>query len=147
MEYIEEQLNLAYKQKEYFLVIIEDSVNELKPFIRELIKARWLRGESVDGGKIINQSTGLGYSLSYKALKLSMGRDGDVDLTLTGALGDSIQIVVTNGNHEIISTDSKYFAIGTKYGFKEFGLNNQEYIVVMDKLGLIISEKITNLKF
>jgi hypothetical protein len=44
-----------------------------------------------------------------------------VDLTLTGSLGNKIEIIKSgSGDYEIISTDSKYNAIGNKYGFDEF---------------------------
>lgn len=151
MEYIEEELDYTIKQKDIFLNIIEECVFEIKDYVRKLIKERWLKGESVNGGKIINQDTGGGYaSLKYESLKLLKNptAGGNIDLTLTGSLGDKIDIVIsTNSDYEIISTDSKYFTIGTKFGFEEFGLNAEEKVIIMNKLEQRIIDKINNLKY
>jgi len=148
MEYIEEEFFRVLKEENTFQDIIDSSVNELKDDIRRTIKERWLDGISANGGKIINKATGKGYSqLSYKALKLSLNpkASGDVDLTLTGSLGDRITIIKTESNdHEIISEDSKYLEIGNKYGFDEFGLSNDETIFYMKLLEEFIEVKLNN---
>lgn len=146
MEYIDYELEYVKNQRNLLDDIIETCIMDLEDEIRKTIKARWLKSESVDGGNITNKRTGnSGYAqLSYKALKISKNPSagGNVDLTLTGSLGDKIQIVKSgNGNHEIISTDSKYEEIGAIYGFDEFGLNDQE----MNYFMKILEDKV-NLK-
>lgn len=149
MEYTEEEYNRVISQKSIFDDIVLQSVNEVKDNIRETIKIRWSEGESVNGGKILNKSTGKGYSqLAYKNMKLMKNpkASGDVDLTLTGALGDAITLIATtSGDYEIISEDSKYLEIGNKYGFDEFGLNNEEMIFYMKLLEDSINNKLLNL--
>lgn len=149
MEYIEEEYIYAIAQKDKFFEIILQSLNEVKVDVRQIIKKRWLSGESAKGGKIVNKNTGGGYSsLMYKNMKLlkNPSAGGNIDLTLTGALGDNIEIVITqSGDGEIISTDSKYNIIGNTYGFDEIGLSDSENQLVMMTLGNLISEKINNL--
>jgi hypothetical protein len=143
MEYTEIELALVRNQKEAFTVVIDIAVTEMKDQIREAIKERWLRSDSVNGGKI-----GDYYSLSYKSLKLlkNPSGGGNVDLTQTGSLGDNIDIIMgATGNYEIISTDSKYLAIGAKYGFDEFGLTAGETTHFMALLEMNIINRIKNL--
>ncbi len=137
MEYTEEELEFVRKQKNNLSQLMIDSVYEVEYIIRDLIKKRWIRGESVNGGVIKNKNTGLGYSsLKYKNLKLikNPSAGGNVDLTFTGALGDRIEVIINGDNFEIISTDSKYLEISLKYGEDEFGLNNEEKEFIFDKL-------------
>lgn len=139
MEYIDYELEYIRSQKKLVENVITNSVMELEDEIRETIKRRWLRSESVDGGNITNKDSGSSayVRLSYKALKLMINPSGGgrIDLTLTGSLGDKIKIVpIGSGDFEIISTDSKYGEIGKVYGFDEFGLNEQEKQYFMKKL-------------
>lgn len=149
MEYIEEELNRVINQKTIFDDIIDQSVLEEVDAIRQTIKDRWLEGNSVDGGKITNKATGKGYSqLSYKNLKLLINpkADGNVDLTMTGSLGDKIVIIgTTSGDHEIVSEDAKYFELGSKYGFDEIGLTNDETIYFMKRIEASINVKLLNI--
>lgn len=148
MEYIEEEYNRIINQKAYFDDIIEQSIGELTDNIRKTIKDRWLSGNSVNGGRITNKATGGGYSsLSYKSLKIQINpkAGGGVDLTFTGALGDGITVVKSNDDYEIISEDSKYYEIGIKYGFDEFGLSEEETIFYMKLLEDSINVKLLNL--
>lgn len=148
MEYIEEEYNRIINQKAIFDDIIEQSVIEIADYIRKTIKGRWSSGYSVNGGKITNKATGGGYSSkSYKNLKIQMNpkAGGGVDLTFTGALGDGINVVKSNNDYEIISEDSKFYEIGTKYGFDEFGLSEAETIFYMNILEVKINTKLLNL--
>lgn len=149
MEYIEFELNKVNIQKSMLIDIVSNSVLDVTGDVRKLIKKRWLRGESVNGGKILNRSNGLGYaSFTYRNLKLlkNPGADGYVDLTLTGSLGDNIYIkFISDGEHEILSSDSKYNEIGNKYGFDEFGLNNDEYDFILKLIADKINNSINNL--
>ena len=142
MEYIEHEYRRVIEEKNSFLSIVELSVHELEDEIRNMIKHRWLTGASVDGGKIGEYSNSLNRSIKLLVNPLA---GGSVDLTLTGALGDSIELVKNDsGNYEIISSDSKYFEIGNKYGFEEFGLTDQEMSLIMTILGKTINNRINN---
>lgn len=91
------------------------------PNIATEVRRRWIIGESIDGGLIGSYSWG-----EYAMFKAQMNpmAGGNVDLTLTGSLGENINIrKVGNNNYEIFSTDEKYMKIGNQYGFEEFGLN------------------------
>jgi hypothetical protein len=149
MEYTELELEYVKKQKSIFVEIVENAVIEIKEEVRQLIKTRWLTGTSVNGGLIKNKQTGGGYaSLKYKRLKILKNpiAGGNIDLTFTGALGDKIDITITqNGNYEIVSLDSKYNEIGNKYGFDEFGLTVKQKVLITNKLERLIFSKIENL--
>lgn len=151
MEYTEFEILKIENLKKQFSTVIDNSINEILPYIKDVIKKRWLSGESVNGGDILDLETGEGYSsLKYKNLKIlkNPNAGGKVDLTLTGALGDNINIKVnSNGDYEIYSDDVKYIEIGKKYGFEEFGLNNNEKTIVFNILEEQIIEKINNLNF
>jgi hypothetical protein len=146
MEYTEYELEDARNQKMLFDNIIDTCVIELEGQIRKAIKERWKTADSVNGGKITSLDTGEGYArLSYKNLKLKINPSGsgNVDLTLTGALGDGLKLVKTEtGDYEVISTDSKYQKIGIKYGFDEFGLDADEMVYFMKQIEDRINNKI-----
>ena len=101
-------------------VIIINSPN----LIRQ-VKARWIIGKSVNGGRI-----GEYRSPDYKAYKLMINPSagGYVDLMLTGSLVENL-IVKPLGNtaFEMLSTDSKYDKLSKKYGKQEFGLSDDEW--------------------
>lgn len=147
MEYIEFELIRIKNQRKSFDDIINLCIQQLENDIRETIKKRWLSSESVNGGNITNISSGeSGYArLSYKNLKIKKNPSagGKVDLTFTGSLGDKIIIVKgESGDHEIISTDSKYEVIGKMYGFDEFGLSQLEKANFMKILEININNKL-----
>lgn len=144
--YIQDELDWVLSQKSIFEELIDECVQELKPKIREIIKERWLEGRSVNGGPITNQKTGGGYvNPAYEKIKRVKNplADGNVDLTLTGALGNHIEIILSIKGHEIISTDEKYNEIGLKYGFDEFGLTPDELEIVINELEDLIIKKLT----
>jgi hypothetical protein len=102
------------------------------PNIAKDVKRRWLIGESIDGGVIGTYS-----SQEYAMYKASINplANGNVDLTLTGSLGEKIQIKKTGNNiFEVFSTDKKYKKIGEKYGFEEFGLNELQQNELFNEL-------------
>ena len=149
MEYIEEELLRVLDQKLIFEEVIDQSVRDLSDLLRKTIKERWLEGYSVDGGIIMNQFTGeAGYAQKwYEKLKISKNprAGGSVDLTLTGRLGDKIiAIKLGSGDYEIISEDSKYMSIGSKYGFDEFGLTDSEMSTFMAMLENSVVDKLLN---
>jgi hypothetical protein len=96
------------------------------------VRRRWLIGESINGG-IIGHYSRPEYAM-YKA-SLNPLAKGNVDLTLTGALGESINIKRLSANkYEIFSTDEKYQKIGRKYGFEEFGLTDEQQGIMFEEL-------------
>lgn len=60
---------------------------------------------------------------------------GDVDLTLTGALGRGLKVKKTSySKYEIFSTDSKFKKISSKYGLEQFNLDDQQRQDLFDML-------------
>ena len=59
---------------------------------------------------------------------------GDVDLTLTGALGKGIKVKPLGDDFEIFSTDSKFDEIADKYGDYNFNISEDEKIILFDKI-------------
>lgn len=123
---------------------LQDLIFQKEPEIRKKIRERWLRGDSVDGG-IIGVYRNSGYQLFKMQLNPLAG--GDVDLTLTGALGRKIRLnEVSTTVLRVISDDPKFFMIGDKYGFKQFGLTEQEEQILIDEIAAVImNEKFTEI--
>lgn len=122
-------------------VIIINSPNLIKQ-----VRSRWLIGESVDGG-IIGEYSNSPMGQDYKAYKLSLNPSagGNVDLTLTGALSEGITLKQQGTESFLIySTDSKYDEIGSKYGFEEFGLSDQEWYEMQQEILSVVLESILN---
>lgn len=93
------------------------------PTIINEVKRRWLIGESVHGG-IIGEYASEDYR-QYK-MYLNPKAGGRVDLMLTGSLAEHMTIRKSGNEFEIFSTDEKFMKIGRKYGFEEFGLNDEQ---------------------
>ena len=100
--------------------------------IVEGIRRRWLFGKSSNEGSI-----GEYQSSEYKAFKVGINSraGGDVDLTLTGALGNGLIIKKSGGlKYEIISTDWKFDKISKKYGLEQFNLDERQLDELLDTL-------------
>ena len=70
---------------------------------------------------------------------------GHVDLTLTGALSENITVKKqTQETFLIYSTDEKYDKIGSKYGFDEFGLSDEEWHEMQEEILSFVIETILN---
>ncbi|MCP4065077.1 MAG: hypothetical protein GY740_17760, partial [Gammaproteobacteria bacterium] len=105
--------------------------------IRE-VKARWLIGESVKGG-IIGEYSGSPLGQEYKSYKMALNPSakGTVDLTLTGALGEGLQVKPLGQTEFLVfSIDEKYQKLGEKYGFEEFGLAEHEWKQMQEEIYL-----------
>lgn len=59
---------------------------------------------------------------------------GNVDLTLTGALGKGIKVKPLGESFEVFSTDSKFDEIADKYGDYNFNISEDEKKVLFDKI-------------
>ena len=70
---------------------------------------------------------------------------GNVDLTLTGALGKGLTIRRKGQDYEIFSTDSKFEHIALKYGVEQFNLSEEQQKQLFDELYLkVLEQYITN---
>jgi len=96
------------------------------------IRRRWAFGKDVNGGII-----GKYRNRDYEAFKVSFNSraGGNVDLTLTGALGNGLTIRKSgNKKYEIFSTDYKFERIAIKYGIEQFNLDAQQQEELFDML-------------
>lgn len=67
--------------------------------------------------------------------------NGNVDLTLTGALGRGLTVrKKSDKQYEIFSTDSKFDAISDKYGIENFNMDEQQTNELFDMLHLMALE-------
>jgi hypothetical protein len=104
--------------------------------IVEGIRRRWSFGKDVNGG-IIGEYSKSGLGQEYKAFKVSTNprAGGNVDLTLTGALGNGLTIRKSGSkSYEIFSTDNKFKKISDKYGIEQFNLDSQQQEELFDML-------------
>jgi len=100
--------------------------------IVEGIRRRWAFGKDVNDG-IIGQYQ----NPDYQAFKVSTNprAGGNVDLTLTGALGQGLTIRKKGDKqYEIFSTDYKFKRITDKYGIEQFNLDQQQTEELFDML-------------
>lgn len=96
------------------------------------IRQRWLFGKGVESDII-----GTYRNSDYKAFKVSRNSraGGNVDLTLTGALGRGLTLrKLSEKQYEIFSTDYKFQSISLKYGLEQFNLDNQQTLELFDLL-------------
>ena len=119
-------INIANKISEKDIKTLYNSYfKELFPQVRKMIKERWLKGITPDGGKI-----GAYRVVNYALFKQEINPLAGfymVDLTLTGSLGDKISfLMLSDSEYEIFSTDSKYISIVEKYGDYNFNLSETE---------------------
>ena len=112
------------------------------PILTSKVRKRWLLGESAKGGDIGEYKTN-----KYKLFKISINSkaSGKVDLTLTGALAKGLSIKKASSTSiEFFSKDKKFFSIGNKYGFEEFGLTDEEWIQVGQEVIVLVIKKAIN---
>ena len=129
--------NKALKKE---IASLEDTIDRQmfrkEKWIREKIRKRWLLGKDPDGNII-----GLYASEDYANEKFSqnsMAGFGNVDLTLTGSLGQKIQIGGFNNEYEIFSKDPKFDDITEKYGDYNFNITDEERKELFDEILLVI---------
>jgi hypothetical protein len=109
-------------------ILVGISLKEREDWIRDKIRARWKLGKKPDGSFIGTYSTsnmGAEYAFFKNKINPNAGL-GQVDLTLTGALGKGIKISSFNDKAEIYSTDEKYDEISNKYGEYNFNITEEE---------------------
>lgn len=115
----------ANREKSRIPQTIETTILFNSANITEQIRGRWKFGKSVDGGII-----GKYRNNDYEAFKVSINSSagGNVDLTLTGSLGNNL-VIRRKGQlqYEIISTDWKFDWISNEYNkLKEFNLDAEQ---------------------
>lgn len=110
--------------------------------IRELIKKRWKTGKKPNGD-IIGVYRSLDYAIFKK--QKSNAPFKIVDLTLTGALGNNIQIELFNaqkGTFEVFSTDVKFQSIVDKYGLDNFNITEEQTNSIINEVTKLVYETI-----
>lgn len=136
MNYVE-QLRQGVKNVQSNLDdLIDIAMHENENQIRNWITDRWLTGKT-PLGDYIGVYRGQGYAELKNRLNSKAGL-GNVDLTLTGALGRGIQISGFNNEYEVFSTDTKYSDIVAKYGEINFNISEPEREILFSKITLII---------
>jgi len=121
---------------------VDYELHKNEKWIREKIRSRWLLGKKPDGSLI-----GLYRSEDYAEDKYQLNNAagfGNVDLTLTGALGRGIQITGFNDEYEIFSTDRKYTDIVEKYGYYNFNISEDERKELFDKILVVVLNDVMN---
>lgn len=106
--------------------------------IVEGIRRRWLFGKDPNGNIIGNYR-----NRDYEMFKVSFNSraNGNVDLTLTGALGRGLTVrKKSDSQYEIFSTDSKFESISLKYGIENFNMDVQQTTELFDMLHLMALE-------
>lgn len=122
--------------------LVDIAMHENEKQIREWITDRWLTGKT-PLGDYIGVYRGQGYAELKNRLNSKAGL-GNVDLTLTGALGRGIQISGFNDEYEIFSTDWKYNDIVAKYGEINFNISEDEREILFSKIILIVLTELNN---
>ena len=100
--------------------------------IVEGIRRRWLFGKDINDGIIGTYSW-----KEYEMFKVSSNprAEGNVDLTLTGALGRGLTVKkLSNSRYEIFSTDSKFDKISKQYGIEQFNMDERQKDELFDTL-------------
>lgn len=106
--------------------------------IVEGIRRRWLFGKDPNGNIIGNYRNS-----DYQQFKVGFNPrgGGNVDLTLTGALGRGLTIrKKSDKQYEIFSTDIKYEGIALKYGIENFNMDQQQTTELFDMLHFMALE-------
>lgn len=106
--------------------------------IVEGIRRRWLFGKDPNGNIIGNYR-----SRDYQMFKVGFNSfaNGNVDLTLTGALGRGLTIrKKSDSQYEIFSTDWKFGKIAEDYGIENFNMDGQQTTELFDMLHLMALE-------
>ena len=126
--------------------LVNDHVKLNEAEIRQTIRDRWLLGKDPDGNEIgiySRSDFGAEYAFFKNKINPSAGV-GNVDLTLTGALGKGIKVKPLGDNFEVFSTDSKFDEIADKYGDYNFNLSEDEKKVLFDKILVNVLNNVMN---
>jgi hypothetical protein len=120
--------------------------------IRTMIKNRWTLGKKPDGTRIgfysksssfeINRKAGFNKYSPFKHELNPLAGAGIVDLTLTGSLGNKIELFNEKYRIEIFSTDLKYEEIIKHYGEENFNLTPIETELLIDEIQTLTLELI-----
>ena len=102
---------------------------------------RWEKGEGVDGpGSVIGEYANEQYR--EKKVKMNPKARGFVDLTYTGALSENLTVRKSGTKYIIYSTDSKYTKLGVKYGFRQFGITDEQKDLFLREMEAVATDSI-----
>ncbi len=120
--------------------------------IRAMIKKRWILGKKPDGTLIgyysqsssfeVNRKSGYKRYSPFKHYLNPFAGDGVVDLTLTGSLGNKIELFNEKYKIEIYSTDLKYEEIVSHYGEENFNITEKETEQIITEIQTLTLELI-----
>lgn len=132
--------NLQTITYDWCYLMIDEYMSKNEKRILDMVRKRMKDGEGVDGGVI-------GYYRSkwYRKFKevLNPLARGTVDLFLTGALQRELAIQhVHKGYYYILSTDSKYRDLASKYGAEQFGLTEEQKEQIINEALSYLVDKI-----
>lgn len=120
--------------------LVNQEIQQKESWIRKTIRNRWLLGVDPDGNKIgVYRS---GEYAEFKGGLNSKAGFGQVDLTLTGALGRGIKVKGFNDQIEVFSTDEKFDDIASKYGDYNFNLSEEKKKELFDEVMATILNKV-----
>lgn len=128
MNYVEPYKKKAQSRLSEIQILVGIAMKEREDWIRNKIRSRWKLGKRPDGSFIGTYSTsqmGAEYAFFKNKINPDAGL-GQVDLTLTGALGRGIKISSFNDKTEVYSTDEKFDEIVNKYGDYNFNITEEE---------------------
>jgi hypothetical protein len=138
MDYLTPYLINVKNAKSGVTDLLMVSVEQREGRIRQMIKDRWLLGQDPDGNAIgVYSSSSMGAEYAFFKNRINPNAGvGNVDLTLTGALGDGIR-VRTYGTKfiEIFSRDWKFGEIVKKYGEYNFNITDEQKEALFDEIG------------
>lgn len=111
-----------------------------KDRVKRFIKERWLEGKRPDGSLI-----GEYHSLFYADEKYKMNSQAgflNVDLTVTGDLGNRIDLSLVPDGIEVFSTDEKFNKIFDKYGGDNFNITDEQTETLIDEISSATVEEL-----
>lgn len=120
--------------------IIEAEMYNNEEQIAKWIRDRWLTGKDPNGNLI-----GMYRFEDYAEEKYNLNSFagfGNVDLTLSGRMGRSIEISGFNNSFEVFSTVGYYDEIVEKYGEVNFNITEPERKRLFDAIIMVIFDKI-----
>lgn len=142
MKNILERTNL-YASRRAVQHAVEVTIELNQGILIRQVWERWERGEGVDGqGSVIGEYVEEAYR--KKKMEMNPKARGFVDLTYTGALGDNLTLKKSGADYIIYSTDLKYKSLGKKYGFRQFGVTDQQKFEFLEETKAVVIDSILN---
>ena len=134
----------SYFQKMDFEDMIDLELEKLEKKIVQLNQSQIRRGERSDGSDIKPDYEDITVVLKEKAGTQTPGEPFAVNLYDTGAFYAGFQVLITNNQVIIDSSDSKSDDLQDKYGEKIFGLQKENLNKVLREVRTSVVTKIKN---